>query len=225
MDLPAELDEDTARGLVAVLAARSDEDQTALRGRTAHIRRLVRAPLAGRPAPRAWRTSGAALVTGGTGGLGAHTARLLARKGAEHLVLTSRRGPEAPGAEALREELTALGCRVTIAACDVADREALERLVAEVEADGPAIRTVVHTAGVGMLAPSPRPTWTSSPRARAPNCSAPRTSTPSSTTTGWTPSSSTRPSPKAPGAAATTARTRPPTPTWTRSPTSAGPAA
>ncbi|MGA5552772.1 type I polyketide synthase, partial [Streptomyces pseudogriseolus] len=153
VDLPAELDEDTARGLVAVLAARSDEDQTALRGRTAHIRRLVRAPLAGRPAPRAWRTSGAALVTGGTGGLGAHTARLLARKGAEHLVLTSRRGPEAPGAEALREELTALGCRVTIAACDVADREALERLVAEVEADGPAIRTVVHTAGVGMLAP------------------------------------------------------------------------
>ncbi|CAM5690505.1 hypothetical protein SALBM217S_04915 [Streptomyces griseoloalbus] len=65
MDLPAELDEDTARGLVAVLAARSDEDQTALRGRTAHIGRLVRAPLAGRPAPGAWRTSGAALVTGG----------------------------------------------------------------------------------------------------------------------------------------------------------------
>ncbi|MEV6619218.1 SDR family NAD(P)-dependent oxidoreductase, partial [Streptomyces sp. NPDC051051] len=153
VDLPAELDEDTARGLVAVLAARADEDQTALRGRTAHIRRLVRAPLAGRAAPRAWRTSGAALVTGGTGGLGAHTARLLARKGAEHLVLTSRRGPDAPGAAELRDELTALGCRVTIAACDVADREALERLVAEVESDGPAIRTVVHTAGVGMLAP------------------------------------------------------------------------
>ncbi|MFE6522359.1 type I polyketide synthase [Streptomyces sp. NPDC057794] len=153
VDLPAELDEDTARGLVAVLAARTDEDQTALRGRTAHIRRLVRAPLAGRTAPRAWRTSGAALVTGGTGGLGAHTARLLARKGAEHLVLTSRRGPDAPGAAELSEELTALGCRVTIAACDVADRDALERLVAEVESDGPAIRTVVHTAGVGMLAP------------------------------------------------------------------------
>ncbi|MGC3004397.1 acyltransferase domain-containing protein, partial [Streptomyces sp. G35A] len=62
VDLPAELDEDTARGLVAVLAARTDEDQTALRGRTAHVRRLVRAPLAGRTAPRAWRTSGAALV-------------------------------------------------------------------------------------------------------------------------------------------------------------------
>ncbi|MFM9700081.1 type I polyketide synthase [Streptomyces europaeiscabiei] len=153
VDLPGELDDDSARGLIAVLAARGDEDQIALRGRSAHIRRLVRAPLAGRAAPRTWRTSGAALVTGGTGGLGAHTARLLARNGAEHLVLTSRHGAEAPGAAELERELTGLGCRVTIAACDVADREALRRLVEQAESDGPAIRTVVHTAGVGMLAP------------------------------------------------------------------------
>ncbi|XIG73307.1 polyketide synthase [Streptomyces sp. SGAir0957] len=153
IDLPADVDDDTAHGLVALLAARGDEDQVALRGRDAHIRRLVRAPLAGRSAPRTWRTGGAALVTGGTGGLGAHTARLLARSGAEHLVLTSRHGADAPGAAELERELTGLGCRVTIAACDVADRDALRRLVEQVEADGPAIRTVVHTAGVGMLAP------------------------------------------------------------------------
>ncbi|MEU6393703.1 type I polyketide synthase [Streptomyces sp. NPDC046939] len=153
IDLPADVDDDSAHGLVALLAARGDEDQVALRGRDAYMRRLVRAPLAGRGAPRTWRTSGAALVTGGTGGLGAHTARLLARNGAEHLVLTSRHGPDAPGAAELERELTELGCRVTIAACDVADRDALCRLVEQVEADGPAIRTVVHTAGVGMLAP------------------------------------------------------------------------
>ncbi|MEK8170170.1 KR domain-containing protein [Streptomyces sp. M19] len=33
------------------------------------------------------------MVTGGTGTLGGHVARWLARNGAEHLVLTSRRGP------------------------------------------------------------------------------------------------------------------------------------
>ncbi|MEH0449027.1 SDR family NAD(P)-dependent oxidoreductase [Streptomyces sp. B21-102] len=152
VDLPSAPDPDAARALVAVLAAGGDEDQIALRGSSAHIRRLVRTPLAGRSAARPWSTSGAALITGGTGGLGAHTARLLARKGAEHLVLTSRHGERAPGAEALRQELTELGCRVTVAACDVADREALHRLVEQVESDGPAIRTVVHTAGVGMLA-------------------------------------------------------------------------
>ncbi|MET9499745.1 type I polyketide synthase [Streptomyces sp. NPDC006552] len=153
IDLPADVDDDTAHGLVALLAAQGDEDQVALRGPDAHVRRLVRAPLAGRSAPRTWRTRGAALVTGGTGGLGAHTARLLARSGAEHLVLTSRHGSDAPGAAELERELTGLGCRVTVAACDVADRDALRRLVEQAESDGPAIRTVVHTAGVGMLAP------------------------------------------------------------------------
>ncbi|NKI45486.1 type I polyketide synthase [Streptomyces physcomitrii] len=153
VDLPGTLDADSARTLCAVLAGDGTEDQIAVRGGAARIRRLVRAPLAGRTAPRAWRTSGAALVTGGTGGLGAHAARLLARNGAEHLVLTSRHGDQAPGAAELAAELSALGCRVTLAACDVADREALTRLVREVESDGPAIRSVVHTAGVGMLAP------------------------------------------------------------------------
>ncbi|MFI1510877.1 SDR family NAD(P)-dependent oxidoreductase, partial [Streptomyces sp. NPDC020597] len=152
VDLPSAPDPDAARGLVAVLASGDDEDQIALRGSAAHIRRLVRTPLSGRSASRPWSTSGGALITGGTGGLGAHTARLLARKGAEHLVLTSRHGDQAPGAEALRQELTELGCRVTIAACDVADREALHRLVEQVESGGTPIRTVVHTAGVGMLA-------------------------------------------------------------------------
>ncbi|WP_461029651.1 type I polyketide synthase, partial [Streptomyces sparsus] len=153
VDLPAAVDDDAARTLVTLFASSGEEDQLAIREGAAHVRRLVRAPLSGRTAPRSWRTSGAALVTGGTGGLGAHAARLLARNGAEHLVLTSRHGIDAPGAVELRDELGALGCRVTIAACDVADREALTRLVREVEADGPAVRSVVHTAGVGMLAP------------------------------------------------------------------------
>ncbi|MEV5432412.1 type I polyketide synthase [Streptomyces sp. NPDC052701] len=153
VDLPGALDARTASALVAVLGAGGDEDQVAVRASGTYVRRLLRAPLAGRQAPRPWRTSGAALVTGGTGGLGAHAARFLARHGAEHLVLTSRHGPDAPGAAELRAELTALGCRVTVAACDVADREALTRLVREVEADGSAIRSVVHTAGVGLLAP------------------------------------------------------------------------
>ncbi|MEU3984637.1 type I polyketide synthase [Streptomyces sp. NPDC026672] len=153
VDLPATLDGRTGAALVATLANAGDEDQLALRPSGTHIRRLVRSPLAGRTAPRTWRTSGAALVTGGTGGLGGHAARLLARSGAEHLVLTSRHGLDAPGARELCDELSALGARVTVAACDVADRDALARLIAEVEAEGPAIRSVVHTAGVGLLAP------------------------------------------------------------------------
>ncbi len=147
VDLPETLDERAAARLCAVLTGIGDEDQLAVRDSGLYQRRLRRAPVEG-TAPE-WRTSGTALITGGTGGLGAHVARWLVGRGAEHLVLTSRRGPDAPGAAELREELTALGVEVTIAACDVTDREALTALVSGLTD----IRTVVHTAGVGLLAP------------------------------------------------------------------------
>ena len=73
--------------------------------------------------------TGTVLVTGGTTGLGALLARRLAeRHGARHLLLVSRRGAAAPGADRLVAELRAAGCAVEVAACDVADRAALERL-------------------------------------------------------------------------------------------------
>lgn len=85
------------------------------------------------------------LVTGGTGGLGALVARHLAAGGARHLVLASRRGLAAPGAEGLAAELEAAGCRVRVAACDVADREQLAALLGSLEVP---LTAVVHAAGV-----------------------------------------------------------------------------
>ncbi|MDR8412930.1 type I polyketide synthase [Nonomuraea sp. 3-1Str] len=97
------------------------------------------------PAASPREVPGAVLVTGGTGGLGALVARrLVERHGVRDLVLVSRRGPEAPGAGALVEELSALGASVRVAACDVADRAALAALLDQV----PSLAGVVHTAGV-----------------------------------------------------------------------------
>ncbi|WP_385624850.1 SDR family NAD(P)-dependent oxidoreductase (plasmid) [Streptomyces sp. P8-A8] len=152
IDLPAELEALDARAwsrLPGVLADPAGEDQVALRSGGVFGRRLVRAPEGEEQTPEPWRPQGTALITGGVGALGAHTARWLARAGVEHLVLTGRRGAETAGAAELKAELTASGARVTIAACDVADREALAELVTRVqEADGRPIRTVVHAAGV-----------------------------------------------------------------------------
>ncbi|MFF1561795.1 KR domain-containing protein, partial [Streptomyces sp. NPDC058279] len=67
--------------------------------------------------------------------------------GAEHLLLTSRRGIDAPGAIELRDELTALGADVTITACDMADRDAVTALLATVPDHRP-LTAVMHTAGV-----------------------------------------------------------------------------
>ncbi|MEI5032551.1 SDR family NAD(P)-dependent oxidoreductase [Streptomyces sp. S1A(2023)] len=100
------------------------------------------------------------LVTGGTGGLGARLARRFAADGAEHLVLTSRRGLDAPGAPELADELRATGVRVTVAACDTADREALAALLAELAEQGDTLaRRGPHRRGARRrpdLGPHPR---------------------------------------------------------------------
>ncbi|MGA5699001.1 type I polyketide synthase [Peterkaempfera bronchialis] len=140
VDLPDRLDERATARLAAVLADGA-EDQVAIRPSGVFARRLVRAQ--GGETGQEWRARGTVLVTGGTGALGARVARWVAGRGAEHVVLTSRRGPEAPGAAELEAELRALGAKVTIAACDAADRPAMARLLAEHPVDA-----VFHTAGV-----------------------------------------------------------------------------
>ncbi|TDC63699.1 type I polyketide synthase, partial [Streptomyces hainanensis] len=151
IDLPEEPDDGALRAVQAVLSGNGAEDQVAVRPTGVLARRLVRATLGDATPSRRWTPRGTTLITGGTGGVGAHLARWLAADGAEHLVLTSRRGPEAEGAAELREELARLGSRVTIAACDVADRDALRKLIADVHADGSPVRAVVHAAGVGAF--------------------------------------------------------------------------
>ena len=97
---------------------------------------------------------GTVLITGGTGTLGGLVARhLVSTHGVKHLLLSSRQGPAAAGAEALRHELEAAGAEVAIVACDAADREALRALLEAIPAAQP-LTAVFHAAGAlddGML--------------------------------------------------------------------------
>ncbi|MFG2666936.1 type I polyketide synthase [Streptomyces sp. NPDC048387] len=164
VDLPEAADE--AAWTLLAAAVGGEEDQVAVRGGHTYGRRLEPVPPPAPPASPSrsaaasgcragYRPRGTVLVTGGTGALGGHLARRLAAEGAAHLLLVGRRGRQAPGAAALEAELLALGAKVTFAACDLADREALAALLAEVPADAP-LTAVFHAAGVPQVSPLTR---------------------------------------------------------------------
>ncbi|MFF3249385.1 SDR family NAD(P)-dependent oxidoreductase, partial [Streptomyces sp. NPDC002870] len=124
------------------------EPQLVVRDGVLKAPRLVRAARSHAPVELAADTDGTVLVTGGTGGLGALFARyLVVSHGVRRLLLVSRRGPDAPGADDLVAELTGLGAEVSLAACDVADRNSLAQLLSGFSPEHP-LTAVIHTAGI-----------------------------------------------------------------------------
>ncbi|MEU3554642.1 SDR family NAD(P)-dependent oxidoreductase [Streptomyces fragilis] len=141
---------ESERALDTALA--TGEPQVAVRRGQVLVPRLARIA----PPPPAPQDAGAGrdpgrgtvLLTGATGSLGALVAEhLVTRHGARRLLLTSRRGPAAPGARELVDRLTGLGAQVRLAACDTADRGELSALLASVPPEHP-VTAVVHAAGV-----------------------------------------------------------------------------
>lgn len=172
IDLPTAPSDADLAVLPGLLALDPGEDQIALRAGGRHVRRLTRstAPAAATP----WRPRGTVLVTGGTGGLGGQVARWLATAGAEHLVLLSRRGPQAPGVATLLDDLAATGVEATVVAADVRDRAAMAALLARLQATGRQVRAVVHTAATpSHPRRSPRPLRPTSPGYSTPKREAP----------------------------------------------------
>lgn len=94
------------------------------------------------------RPNGAVLITGAFGGIGKHVARwLVGTHGSRDVMLASRRGIDAPGAEALSAELTRLGAEVTVVYGDAADADSIGAIMA-LFGDRRPLRGVIHIAGV-----------------------------------------------------------------------------
>nr|AJW65407.1 type I modular polyketide synthase [Nocardiopsis sp. CMB-M0232] len=154
VDLPPSFDERAADALCAVLAG--DEDQVAIRGARVLARRLVRAAVPADGHSRGFR--GTVLLTGGTGGLGGHLTRWLLDQGAEHVLVLSRSGPDSVAAAVL---LTEYGDRLSVVACDVAERDQVAAALEHVPEAYP-LTAVVHAAGVmvdGPVASLSRADW------------------------------------------------------------------
>ncbi|MBI0300788.1 SDR family NAD(P)-dependent oxidoreductase, partial [Streptomyces sp. PRKS01-29] len=135
-------------GVVGGLVA-CGEPQLAVRGDGVWCARLARVSGVGVvERVGGWQGPGTVLITGGTGTLGGLVARhLVAEHGVQHVLLISRRGPDAPGTPQLCDQIEELGGRVTVRSCDTSDREAVRELLAGVPEELP-LRGVVHAAGV-----------------------------------------------------------------------------
>ena len=91
------------------------------------------------------------LVSGGMGGFGLALARHLAERGVSSLVLASRRGIATPGSEELVREFADRGVTLEIVACDMADKAAVQGLLARLESENsdlPPLEGIIHTAAV-----------------------------------------------------------------------------
>ncbi len=155
---PEPVPEDATHVLSAVMEG-GDDTETAFRGESRWVSRLVRRPVPGIcPAPTL-SADGTYLVTGGLGSLGLKIARWLVDHGAGHLVLTGRSAPEdrtewevsaalglEPAASLVR--LEAAGARVTTVRVDAADEAGMASVFQRIDREGPPLRGIVHAAGV-----------------------------------------------------------------------------
>ncbi|HEX4420879.1 MAG TPA: SDR family NAD(P)-dependent oxidoreductase, partial [Kofleriaceae bacterium] len=134
--------------LIAELLAPDAEDQLALRGGRRHAARLVPATAPARADRGPLRDDATYWVTGGLGALGLRVAHWLVERGARHLLLTSRRGLDTPGARDAVAALEAQGVAVVVAAVDAADDAGTRAALAQLAHP---VRGVVHAAGVGPV--------------------------------------------------------------------------
>jgi short-subunit dehydrogenase len=138
---------DDASPAAVATALDADEPELIVRGSALLAARLTPASLTGgRPV---LDPDGTALVTGGTGELGRLMAEhLVTGHGIRHLLLVSRRGPDAPGADELVVSLRAAGAdTVRVLAADVADRGQVAAVLSAVDPRHP-LTAVLHLAGV-----------------------------------------------------------------------------
>ena len=92
-------------------------------------------------------TSGTFVIAGGLGGLGIEVGRYLAARGAKHVALLSRRDLAVEKSKALRDEFRALGAKIYLVQCDIADASSQALLRKQLKT-APPVETIIQSAMV-----------------------------------------------------------------------------
>ncbi|MBE9002315.1 type I polyketide synthase [Nostoc sp. LEGE 12447] len=155
LDLDPSAAQEQVSNLLAELLAQDAEDQVAYRQGDRYVARLIQhtSTISAIKQRKVIRENNSYLITGGLGALGLKVAHWLVEHGAQHLVLTGRRG----ASEAMQQEINKLeqaGAQVLVILADISNRDDVSRLLADVKNSMPSLRGIIHAAGVlqdGML--------------------------------------------------------------------------
>ncbi|OLP20306.1 hypothetical protein BST81_00780 [Leptolyngbya sp. 'hensonii'] len=152
IDLDFQSTEDTPKKLFEEIWAGSDEGQVAFRQGQRQVARLVShhsqtSPQSNSTLPLSLQPEATYLITGGLGGLGLLFAQWMVQRGAQHLVLISRRTPD-DAIQAQLDHLEQMGARVMVASIDVSEHDSVVRLLSTLEQSFPPLRGVIHAAGI-----------------------------------------------------------------------------
>jgi len=133
--------------LVETLLGGFGEDRIAIRGDVHYASRLKQRPaeiLRTRPFVE---KSDSYLISGGLGALGLRVAGRMAARGARHLALLGRNAPSNAARKVIRT-IERSGAKVRVFEADVSKRAAVREVLDAISSEGPALRGVVHAAGV-----------------------------------------------------------------------------
>lgn len=129
------------------------DDAFTLMQRSGHVGKIVLhppqrvPPVVATPKEFSARADGVHLVTGGNGGFGFEAACWLAENGARTVVLASRSGALSPENEARAQALRESGVTLLVEKADIAERAAVNALLARIAEHGP-LAGVMHAAMV-----------------------------------------------------------------------------
>ena len=141
-----------AQQIWAEVTAKTAETQLTFRAQQRYVARLVQRPVPSHdldaPHPNLnFHADGVYVITGGLGALGQQIAQWMVNHGARHLLLVSRRQPDADVRMSLHP-LQAAGAQVEVVTADIAQSAAIDSLQTRLEEVGLPLRGVIHAAGI-----------------------------------------------------------------------------
>ena len=148
IDLGATCTEAELNCLIETILANGEEDRIAIREADRYVASLKQygnEPVKDTPLTD-WQ-NGTYLITGGLGSLGILTAKWMTEQGANSLVLVGRSEASEQAKEALAE-MKQSGAQIKTIQADITIEEDVERILGTIKQSSPALKGIVHAAGV-----------------------------------------------------------------------------